>query len=66
VPFINLERNWLKHSNGPGDPETMRFGRSSAAFMIARAASKLEHWSPKIDTFARWYEDSIEELTAAL
>jgi hypothetical protein len=40
---VNLERNRLKHPNGPDDSDTMRFGRSSAAFMIARAASKLEH-----------------------
>jgi hypothetical protein len=66
VPSLNLERNWLKHPNGPNDSDMMRFGRSSAAFMIARAASKLEYWSPKIDMFARWYEDSIEELTAEL
>jgi hypothetical protein len=36
---LNRERNWLKH---PPRHKTMRFTEYSAAFMIARALSKLK------------------------
>ena len=39
VPALNLERNWLKHPNGP---DRMLIGRYAACTMIARAATKLE------------------------
>jgi hypothetical protein len=51
---LNLERNWLKHPKGI---ETMTFTSYSAAFMIARAISKLkqEHCTDSIRTFwDRW------------
>ena len=45
-----MERDWLKH----GGAEEMTFDRGSAAFMIARAMSKFDQWSPEMDEFKIW------------
>jgi hypothetical protein len=60
VPFLNAQRNWLKHSGG-GD--TMTLTRAHAAFMITRAMSKLdEALSPRMKRFQRWYKDNLDEV----
>jgi hypothetical protein len=51
ISTLNSERDWLKHSNGP---ETLRIEREHAAIMIARAASKLEKWTPRMEEFKEW------------
>jgi hypothetical protein len=58
VPFLNAQRDWLKHSNGS---DTMTLTRAHAAFMIERAISKLETWSPRMKRFKRWYADNLDE-----
>ena len=56
IAALNLERDWLKHSGGP---DSLSFERENAAYMIARAASKLEHWSPKMEAFKEWVLEFI-------
>ncbi|MBO1903992.1 hypothetical protein KHP60_04495 [Microvirga sp. 3-52] len=52
--ILNLERDWLKHPTLEL-PDTWEFGARDASFMIARALSKLDSWSPKMDEFKEWY-----------
>jgi hypothetical protein len=59
IAALNMERDWLKHTGGP---DALSFERDSAAFMIARAASKLEHWTPRMDEFKEWLLKHIEDL----
>ena len=58
---MNLERNWLKHKSGP---ESMEFTLYSAAFMIARAVTKLapEQSSAPMQAFSRWWAEYVETL----
>ena len=51
---MNKERNWLKHKSGP---DTMDITCYSAAFMIARAVTKLgpECCTPRMASFVRWW-----------
>ncbi len=60
VPHLNLERDWLKHSNGP---QSLEVGASATAFMIARAASKLEHWTLPLEAFRVWLVENLDTLT---
>jgi hypothetical protein len=55
---INAERDWLKH----GGPEPVQIQRAAAAFMIVRAASKLDDWPPLIDEFRDWVLENLESL----
>lgn len=59
IAILNLERNWLKH----GGQETMTIECEHAAFMIARAASKLEVWTPKMDQFKVWLLANIDAVS---
>jgi len=59
VTVLNLERDWLKH----GGQETMKIECGQAAFMIARAASKLEVWTPKMDEFKVWLLENIDAIS---
>ena len=61
IAHLNADRDWLKHA---GAPSERVFGRSSAAFAIVRAATKLESWTPIFEEFRRWHTSHIEELTA--
>jgi hypothetical protein len=56
---MNKERDWLKHGSGP---DTMEITCYSAAFMIARAVTKLrpECCTPRITAFVRWWCKYIE------
>ena len=49
--LLNLERDWLKHSR---EPATLTIVYRDAAFMIARAATKLENWTPLMEEFKIW------------
>jgi hypothetical protein len=51
IALLNRERDWLKH----GGADEMQIECFDAAMMIARAASKLEVWTPKIDNFRTWF-----------
>jgi hypothetical protein len=59
IPVLNRERDWLKHAGPPGH---MEIGRYAACSMIARAATKLEVWTPSIVAFGDWYVENIEQL----
>jgi hypothetical protein len=65
VPFLNAERDWLKHPT-PSAGDTKTFIRAHAAIMIARAMSKLETWSPRMNRFEQWYKGSYEEVLQEL
>jgi hypothetical protein len=65
IDFLNAERDWLKHPT-PNAGATKTFIRAHAAFMIVRAMSKLETWSPRMNRFKRWYEGSLEEVLQEL
>jgi hypothetical protein len=56
---LNKERNWLKHLSGP---DTMEITRYSAAFMIARAVTKLkaEYCTAPIKAFWRWWTEEMK------
>jgi len=62
VPHLNRERNWLKHASGL---ETMQFGHYSAAFMVARAVTKLkpENCTAPITAFCHWWTENIDSTT---
>ncbi|HWL06453.1 MAG TPA: hypothetical protein VNQ99_16220 [Xanthobacteraceae bacterium] len=53
INILNMERNWLKHSSDRTG--TIAIELFSAAFMIARAASKLTHWTQPLHDFKAWY-----------
>jgi hypothetical protein len=50
ISGLNMERDWLKH----GGAAQMTIERTSAAIMIARAMSKLDQWTAKMDEFKIW------------
>jgi len=56
IALLNLERDWLKH----GGSEMMEIHCHAAAFMVARAAEKLEKWTPKIEDFRVWLLKNLE------
>jgi hypothetical protein len=58
IAILNMERDWLKH----GGAEEMTIERGSAAFMIARAMSKLDQWSPAMDEFKIWLLANLDDL----
>ena len=51
VTVLNAERDWLKHHSGP---DALTIEKEVAYFMIARAASKLEKWTPRMNEFKEW------------
>jgi hypothetical protein len=59
IATLNMERDWLKHTSGP---EQLTLGHWEAAFMIARAMSKLEKWTPRMEEFKEWLVANIETL----
>jgi hypothetical protein len=58
ISILNMERDWLKH----GGAAEMAIDRASAAFMIARAMSKLDQWSPAMDEFKIWLLANLDDL----
>jgi hypothetical protein len=58
ITLLNRERDWLKH----GGEETMEIECASAAFMIARAATKLEVWTPKMEAFRTWLMKNVDDV----
>ena len=58
IGILNSERDWLKHDGQPA----MQICCADAAFMIARAASKLEDWTPKMVAFKIWLLANIERI----
>ncbi len=58
IAILNMERDWLKHGGRP----YMEIACSSAAFMIARAASKIENWTPKMVEFKIWLLANLDQL----
>lgn len=61
IAVLNQERDWLKHPT-PDGPELLIIERGHAAFMIARAASKLENWTPRIDEFKAWLVANLDDV----
>lgn len=58
IALLNRERDWLKHG---GDDE-MQIECFDAAMMIARAASKLEVWTPKMEDFRVWFLQNLDHV----
>lgn len=58
IAMLNTERDWLKH----GGSASMEIAGPEAAFMIARAASKLEDWTPKMVMFKIWLLANFERF----
>jgi hypothetical protein len=58
IAILNSERDWLKHGGQPA----MQICCADAAFMIARAASKLEDWTPKMVAFKIWLLTNIDSI----
>jgi hypothetical protein len=59
ISTLNSELYWLKHLSGP---ETLQLERGHAAIMIARAASKLENWTPRMEEFKVWLLKNVDGL----
>jgi hypothetical protein len=60
IATLNGERDWLKHVTKEDPRTTLEISNLDAGFMIARAASKLDKWTPKIDEFKVWFLKAIE------
>ncbi len=58
ITWLNRERDWLKH----GGDDTMDIECFDAAMMIARAASKLEVWTPKMEDFRAWLLKNLDDV----
>jgi hypothetical protein len=58
ISILNTERDWLKHGGQPA----MQISCAEAAFMIARAGSKLEEWTPKMVAFKIWLLANIDNI----
>lgn len=63
VSILNMERDWLKHSGNKTEP--MTFDVDSTAYMIARAASKVAHWTRPMNDFKIWYLSRIKKMLEA-
>ena len=61
VAVLNRERDWLKHVEGA---DAIELNAREAAAMIARAASKLEEWTPLMECFKSWYLANFERLNS--
>jgi hypothetical protein len=55
-----MERDWLKHVTKDDPRNELEPSNMDAGFMIARAASRLDAWTPKIDEFKVWFLKMIE------
>lgn len=58
IATLNIERDWLKHPNGP---DTLLLEPEHAAFMIMRAASKLENWTPRMKEFKELADELLKD-----
>jgi len=58
IANLNREVYWLKH----GGPDAMEIKCADAAFLIARAASKLEEWTPKMEEFRVWLKSNVDAI----
>lgn len=56
IRVLNAERDWLKHSSGP---DTLTIEKEAAFIMVARAASKLEKWTPPIEAFKTIFKEVL-------
>jgi hypothetical protein len=61
IRTLNEERDWLKHAD-PHHAPVLELHREHAAMMIARAASKLINWSPRMQEFKVWLSEDKENL----
>jgi len=61
IEMLNQDRDWLKHLT-PQSAPTLTLEPLHAGFMIARAASKLEPWTPKMEEFKEWLLENINDL----
>jgi hypothetical protein len=59
IGVLNRDRDWLKHVTHD-EPPTLTIECSDAAFMIARALSKIEQWTPRMQEFKNWYMDNLK------
>jgi len=58
IASLNREVYWLKH----GGQDAMEIECANAAFLIARAASKLEKWTPKMEEFRVWLISNVDAI----
>ena len=58
ISILNTDRDWLKHGGKPA----MQICCVDAAFMIARAMSKLEEWTPKMVAFKIWLLANLDSI----
>ena len=58
IATLNRELYWLKH----GGQNEMAIECADAAFLITRAASKLEKWTPKMDEFRVWLMNNVDAI----
>jgi len=58
IALLNRERDWVKH----GGVDEMQIECFDAAMMIARAGSKLEVWTPKMENFRTWFFANLDSF----
>jgi hypothetical protein len=56
ITTLNMERDWLKHSC---EPDVLTIEKEAAFIMVARAASKLEKWTPPIEAFKKIFKEVL-------
>jgi hypothetical protein len=56
--MLDRERDWLKHGGG----NEIQIECFDAAMMIARAASKLKTWTPKMEAFRTWFLANLDNV----
>jgi hypothetical protein len=61
IGVLNFERDWLKHPT-PDAPKVLTIEPWHAGVMIARAASKVEDWTPRMYEFREWLMAHIEQI----
>jgi hypothetical protein len=62
IATLNSERDWLKHTSGA---KTLLIEPWHAAEMIARAASKLPKWTPRMHEFKVWFDLQLAPETVS-
>jgi hypothetical protein len=58
IATLNRELYRLKH----GGQDEMEIECADAAFLIARAATKLEKWTPKMEEFRVWLKTNLDAI----
>lgn len=60
---LNKDRDWLKHTT-PSFDDVLTIEMDDAAFMIARALSRVDPWTTRMQDFKIWFMKHIDGSAA--